>query len=369
MRCTKQDCGLIGHATRKTMQAVCLCLAVMLLFPSMAFASNASKYYDYVLENNQRMRQEDNNPENYLTMEQSDFKELSEKIVSGISGDYQKVEAIYNWVCENIYYDYYAYETGDFLTNSPEYTVEWLLENKRGVCSYYAAIFERLVRAQSIPCRTVVGYAVDYQNDSTNSNIDFNARTYTLIQDQWTEANYLSDANHAWNEAYVNGQWLNIDTTWDSCNEYTIDKKYVKKAAWHAYFDISDEQFAKDHKIMEYGNYQEIAEREYEAFMESWLDQSDRQGNQENFYILDTEDIWEAILENTYQSESRYYKSESSTTTVTTTTITSADGVEIRREITVEGEVLPNFEEMEDLVAWFDEIMEPFGIHLKIGGN
>jgi len=51
--------------------------------------------------------------------------------------------------------------------------------------------------------------------------------------------------NHAWNEAFVDGKWIILDTTWDSFNYYE-NRKYIKadkigdKCASLTSFEIHD---------------------------------------------------------------------------------------------------------------------------------
>lgn len=205
-------------------------------------------YYDLVLENNLEKRDTWLNPGDFLEVDDKDFCQLSDQIVDGITDDYEKLQAIHDWVCENIYYDYESYTVGFgfgpvFYTNNEDdlqesqrwqsmSSYEKLMEYKRGVCGYYTRIFETLTRAQGIPCISVSGLA---------------------IEQGWTESNYSPDrnVNHAWNEAYVDGRWIIIDTTWDTSNRYTGDR-YIKGSVMQTYFDMPLERFSRNHKIVEY---------------------------------------------------------------------------------------------------------------------
>lgn len=187
------------------------------------------------LANNQLKRQEwidtfySKNPTAFLAVDEyDDFKRLSDSIIAGINDDYQKVYAIHDWVCSHIYYDFPAFlGGGEVSLNGTNEIVKYshmskfdrLMEYRRGVCMYYADTFEQLVRAQGIPCITVDGTA---------------------------------GMPHAWNEAYVNGRWINVDTTFDSNCKYTEDCKYLDGSPSHRYFDISDEDLAMDHEAVKY---------------------------------------------------------------------------------------------------------------------
>ena len=49
------------------------------------------------------------------------------------------------------------------------------------------------------------------------------------------------------NEAYIDGRWIIIDTTWDSSTSYSRGQ-YVRDPASYEYYDISLENISKDHK-------------------------------------------------------------------------------------------------------------------------
>lgn len=211
------------------------------------------KVFSGALANNQLKRQEwidkfySKDPSAFLIVSEYDaFKKLSDKIVAGISGDYQKVYAIHDWVCSNIYYDFPAY-TGGTTYRFDDGSVSWqgnqvsisadefweyshmskfdrLMTYKRGLCASYADTFEDLVRAQGIPCITVTGIANGMGGP----------------------------APHAWNEVYVNDKWINVDTTFDSNCRYMEEGKYFDGPVAHRYFDATDESFALDHKASEY---------------------------------------------------------------------------------------------------------------------
>lgn len=110
-----------------------------------------------------------------------------------------------------------------------------VLHNKRGVCEGYANLFAALVRAQNIPCRVQVGYALG-----------------NGIKPVWSEDNLnAAKSNHAWNEAYVDGRWMIIDTTWDSTNSIENGQWMKGTSINHIYFDAHIKFFSMSHRSME----------------------------------------------------------------------------------------------------------------------
>lgn len=156
--------------------------------------------------------------------------DLSNMICQDVTDDYEKILRIHDWVCENIYYDldYYGKRT-----ESTEISAIDVLHSKKTVCAGYSNLTQALIQAQNIPCRVVSGYAL---GASTNG--------------VWTDENVsITKTNHAWNQAYVNNHWINIDTTWDSTNRYTRGT-YQSGEIRHEYFDISLFDFSNDHKFL-----------------------------------------------------------------------------------------------------------------------
>lgn len=175
-------------------------------------------------------------PEDHLNSDISDnIKIKSDEIVSGAASDYEKVRKIHDWVVENIYYnwDYYLGESENVV-----YSAEEVLKSKTSVCEGYANLTKALIQAQNIPCVKVHGFALGVSTDGV-----------------WTDEILNSDrTNHAWNEAYVNGRWIIIDTTWDSANTMENGEFNYEGSRGYRYFDSTEEFFALDHRVLKYEN-------------------------------------------------------------------------------------------------------------------
>lgn len=241
---------------------VLILMFTLALFPVKAYATY-SQYYDIILKSNKTARSATVDPLLYLEMNDDDLRNLSNQIVAGIVKDYEKVKAIHDWVCGNIYYDYDGFGFVTIEVGSDEEAVaidnmsayELLMTYKRGKCSYYSSIFSSLVRAQGIPCMTVSGYAEGAAVSSPSFGgylVNYTEQKIYVSGDKWTDYNYNLGSNHDWNEVYVDGRWIIVDTTWDSGNQYR-DGNYISASVRQSYFDISEELFAKDHRIIEYG--------------------------------------------------------------------------------------------------------------------
>lgn len=169
-------------------------------------------------------------PKIYLKMatsnpaERNEIVTLANTIIKGASSDYEKLLKISDWVADNIYYNWDGYRVGAYGRTDAYGT----LKNKKSVCQGYATLTQDLLRAVGIPARLVLGHA--------------------LQANDWSDKDH-SDINHAWNEAFVDGRWITIDTTWNSYNKYQ-DGKFTKGQSNYSNFDIGIGKLSESHKII-----------------------------------------------------------------------------------------------------------------------
>ncbi|MNZ42263.1 Transglutaminase-like superfamily protein [compost metagenome] len=106
-------------------------------------------------------------------------KELTQNKTS----DAEKVKAIYDYIISNIKYDNQLAEKSptDYIPQ-----IDRTFVTQKDICYGYSALFAAMLRSVDIPTKLVMG------------NTDY-VTTY-----------------HAWNEVYLNGSWVIIDTTVDS---------------------------------------------------------------------------------------------------------------------------------------------------------
>ncbi len=127
-------------------------------------------------------------PQYYTTAEQE--AELTAKINSVMSGlnlsgksDYEKVCAIYDYICKNVVYDYEHLNQSDY---NLMYTAYAAMINGTSVCQGYATLFYRMCLEAGVDNRIITG----------NGN----------------------GGGHAWNIVKVGDLYYNCDATWDEGN-------------------------------------------------------------------------------------------------------------------------------------------------------
>lgn len=167
-----------------------------------------------------------------IQSESSSIISIAQQLTQGCETDYQRILALHDWVCSYMRYDMDSINTGEI----PPYYAEEVVQNQSAVCLGFATLFAALCRSIDIPCNVVSGYALGIGADT-----------------DWTDATISSDEqNHAWNEAYVDGRWVIVDTTWDCVNRIENGVLVSGSEVSHLYFDANLEFFSSNHKILEY---------------------------------------------------------------------------------------------------------------------
>jgi len=107
----------------------------------------------------------------------------AKQLTSNLKTDEEKVKAIYKFVYTTIEYDkkLAAEVTADYLPN-----IDHTLKTKKDICYGYASLLAAMLRSLDIPTKLIMG-----------------------------ESSYVNEY-HAWNEVYLNGKWVIVDTTVDA---------------------------------------------------------------------------------------------------------------------------------------------------------
>lgn len=161
------------------------------------------------------------------------IKTTAARVVEDCQSDYDKALEIHDYICKNFYYDK---EMASRDVIAVESAAEVMLSHT-GVCSGFANVYAAMCRSVGLPCAVVTGVAL---GDSMGIS-------------EWTEEVMNKKyANHAWNEVYVDGRWMIVDTTWDCLNVFENNQKISKNDISHLYFDANLRYFSTNHKILKY---------------------------------------------------------------------------------------------------------------------
>ncbi len=109
----------------------------------------------------------------------------ADALCANLKTDKEKLQAIYTFVVKNFKYDYEKIKT---LQTSYVPDIDTILQDGKGICYDYSAVFAAMLRSQGISAKLIKGYTD-------------NVKEY-----------------HAWNEVYLSDEkrWIVIDTTYDS---------------------------------------------------------------------------------------------------------------------------------------------------------
>lgn len=147
--------------------------------------------------------------------------------------DYEKVKAIHDYVVLHTAYDYENYKNNTVPEES--YSIYGLLVNNTAVCEGYAETMVYLLNR--------IGIETIYVRSSPSMN-------------------------HAWNKVKIDGEWYNLDATWD---DPVPDREGI---VGYGYFLVSDSQLAKTHSWSNTG-LPKAGNKKYEYMSNLWTSDSE----------------------------------------------------------------------------------------------
>lgn len=141
-------------------------------------------------------------PQDKVESEDSTIIAKAKEITFGLSSDYKKAKAIFQYVNENITYDKTATYANKGAVSA--------LSSSRGVCEEFATLYAALCRTLDIPCKIIEGYRINKTVDKEGETF-FNKETGKY---ETTENTYkYSIVPHVWNEVYFDEfGWVPVDT-------------------------------------------------------------------------------------------------------------------------------------------------------------
>ena len=113
-------------------------------------------------------------------------KQKANQLVTGLKTNREKAQAIYNFVIQNIQYDW---NKASGLSNNYIPDLDQIYEESGGICYDFASLYAGMLRSVGVPTKLLMGY---YRDDN--------------------------QIYHAWNQVWLaeEGCWITVDTTHDS---------------------------------------------------------------------------------------------------------------------------------------------------------
>lgn len=120
------------------------------------------------------------------------------ELTGSLKTDKAKVQAIYDYVIKTVKYDNELAKTvkAGYIPD-----IDAVLASRKGICYDYASLFAAMARSVGIPAKLLMGQADDVEQ------------------------------YHAWNEVYLDGKWITVDTTVDAVKG---NGSFAKDAAKYA---------------------------------------------------------------------------------------------------------------------------------------
>ncbi|MCL2463334.1 MAG: hypothetical protein FWF44_11760, partial [Defluviitaleaceae bacterium] len=163
--------------------------------------------YEYDIEDNIRAQDPAGLDKEHLAMYNAINKVLNTIITPGMS-DYDKELAIHDYLAANVAYD----ASGG--APDASHKAYGALVNRLAVCNGYCKAFKLLMDLEGVPCDVVYGTASD-----SGENI-----------------------GHAWNRVCLDGDWYNVDVTFDATGGRTGAPFMI-----YDYFNVTDSLLGRDH--------------------------------------------------------------------------------------------------------------------------
>lgn len=137
-----------------------------------------------------------------------DYSEVARQITTGCSNDYERAEAIYRWLCDNIAYD----------VSRQVYTADACWELRKGVCQAYCELFYRLAEPLGIRTEIISG-----KSKERNGSISQTGHSWLfVVTEKATSTGILVDPT--WGAGYVDSDvfirkkednsWFNVRPEW-----------------------------------------------------------------------------------------------------------------------------------------------------------
>lgn len=169
-----------------------------------------------------------------------EIQALADKLTAGKKTELEKADALCEWIATHIYYDYVSLKA--HIDDIEDQSAAAVLERRTATCDGYSDLTLAMLRAAGLEC---------YEETGRGNRM-----------------------THGWNVAYLDGEWVVIDNTWDSsltyeknpgegymCSydhpelifEIRAPKDYrepgAKRSIFNLYFNMDYDNFYDDHTL------------------------------------------------------------------------------------------------------------------------
>ena len=153
----------------------------------------------------------------YIINSRYDFSEVAKSITKGCNNDYEKICAIYKWICDNISYD----------TNYEIYDADLCWDERKGVCQAYCNLFYHIAKSIDIRVEIIGGKSKDYNGSIGEEHGWIFAYTKKyhgiLLDPTWGAGSVDGDKFIRRDDCWI---WFNVSPEWMILSHFPEDKSY-----------------------------------------------------------------------------------------------------------------------------------------------
>lgn len=158
----------------------------------------------------------ENNP--FLMESHYDYINVALTLTANCTDDYERICAIYKWICDNIKYD----------TSYKIYDADNCFDNRKGVCQAYCNLFYHIAKSIGIRTEIIGGKSKDYYG-----NINSSGHAWIFA---YTDDSHGILLDPTWGAGSVNGKefiksddcwiWFNVSPEWMILSHFPDDESY-----------------------------------------------------------------------------------------------------------------------------------------------
>lgn len=156
----------------------------------------------------------------YCSPTHYDYTDVAAYITSGCEDDYQRIRAIYQWLCENIEYD----------TSYSIYTADSCYDAKKGVCQAYCELFYQLAKAVGVKVEIISGKSKNrYGNIGSSGHawlFAYTRENHGIFLDPTWGAGYVDKGKSIFTRRENCWVWFNVDPEWMILSHFPNDESY-----------------------------------------------------------------------------------------------------------------------------------------------
>lgn len=156
----------------------------------------------------------------YCSPTHYNYTDVAEYITSGCEDDYQRIRAIYQWLCENIEYD----------TSYSIYTADSCYDAKKGVCQAYSELFYQLAKAVGVKAEIISGKSKKHDGSVSSSGhawiFAYTRENHGILLDPTWGAGYVDTSKSLFTRRENCWVWFNVNPEWMILSHFPDDDSY-----------------------------------------------------------------------------------------------------------------------------------------------